>query len=217
MKPSEMVRQMKALLPPDPAAGTYFMAAFLLRLPADMIDHIISQDFNARRRGNTVAAAAPSMRTTIQQSTAVPAAAAERAHHTTDAAVRRPARGAAAGRPPAVQRRQRHLLLPHHLRRTGEEVQAWPPVGPGKRVGRGEINTLGGGMIFLQDDDSKQQFMEDTGAVSSHTVPKRSQLASSSPAPTAEQSHHGVPSAAYRFGCARFLLPFFSPPYTDPS
>ncbi len=60
---------MKALLPPDSTAGTYFMAAFLLRLPADMIDHIISQDFKncnkmaeyadklyARRRGNAVAA-----------------------------------------------------------------------------------------------------------------------------------------------------------------
>ncbi len=69
MKPSEMMRQMKALLPPDSTAGTYFMAAFQLRLPADMIDHIISQDFKdsnkmaeyadklyARRRGNTVAA-----------------------------------------------------------------------------------------------------------------------------------------------------------------
>jgi hypothetical protein len=64
-----MMREMKALLPPDSAAGTYFMAAFLLRLPADMIDHIISQDFKdcnkmaeyadklyARRRGNIVAA-----------------------------------------------------------------------------------------------------------------------------------------------------------------
>jgi hypothetical protein len=40
MKPSEMMRQMKTLLPPDSNAGTYFMAAFLLRLPADMIDHI---------------------------------------------------------------------------------------------------------------------------------------------------------------------------------
>jgi hypothetical protein len=69
MKPSEMMRQMKALEPPDSPADTYFMAAFLLRLPADMIDHIISQDFKdcnkmaeyadklyARRRGNTVAA-----------------------------------------------------------------------------------------------------------------------------------------------------------------
>ncbi len=37
MKPSEMMQQMKALLPPDSAVGMYFMAAFLLRLPADMI------------------------------------------------------------------------------------------------------------------------------------------------------------------------------------
>ena len=33
MKPSEMRRQMKALLPPDSTPGTYFMTAFLLRLP----------------------------------------------------------------------------------------------------------------------------------------------------------------------------------------
>jgi hypothetical protein len=33
MKPSEMMRQMKALLPPDSNAGTLFMAAFLLRSP----------------------------------------------------------------------------------------------------------------------------------------------------------------------------------------
>jgi hypothetical protein len=69
MKPSEMMRQMKALLPTDSTPGTYFMDAFLLRLPADMIDHIISKDFKdctkmaeyadilySRRRGNTVAA-----------------------------------------------------------------------------------------------------------------------------------------------------------------
>ena len=69
MKPSEMMRQMKALLPPDSNPGTYFMSAFLLRLPADMIDHIISQDFEdctkmaeyadklyARRRNNAIAA-----------------------------------------------------------------------------------------------------------------------------------------------------------------
>jgi hypothetical protein len=109
MKPSEMMRQMKALLPPDSTAGTYFMVAFLLRLPADMIVHIISQDFKdcnkmaeyadklyTRRRGS-----ASSMRTTIQPSTPFPAATAGRAHCTTDAAARRPARGAAAGRPPS--------------------------------------------------------------------------------------------------------------------
>jgi hypothetical protein len=64
-----MMRQMKALLPPDSNPGTYVMSAFLLRLPADMIDHIISQDFEdctkmaeyadklyAWRRGNAIAA-----------------------------------------------------------------------------------------------------------------------------------------------------------------
>jgi hypothetical protein len=45
MKPSEMMQQMKALLPTDSNPGTYFMVTFLLRLPADMIDHIISHDF----------------------------------------------------------------------------------------------------------------------------------------------------------------------------
>jgi hypothetical protein len=78
MKPSEMMRHMKALLPPDSTAGTYFMAAFLLRLPADMIDNIISQDFkdstkmaeyadklNSRRRGNTVAAVNANYEATI--------------------------------------------------------------------------------------------------------------------------------------------------------
>ena len=46
------------------------------------------------------------------------------------------------------------------------------PVGPGKRICRRELNALGGGMIFLQDDESKQQFMVDTSAVgaSYHTV-----------------------------------------------
>jgi hypothetical protein len=78
MKPSEMMRQMKALLPPDSTACTYFMAAFLLRLPADMIDHIISQDFKdctkmaeyadklyTRRRGNTVTAVTANYEATI--------------------------------------------------------------------------------------------------------------------------------------------------------
>jgi hypothetical protein len=45
MKPSEMMLQMKDLLPTDSNPGMYFMAAFLLRLPSDMIDHIISKDF----------------------------------------------------------------------------------------------------------------------------------------------------------------------------
>jgi hypothetical protein len=107
MKPSEMMRQMKALLPPDLTPGMYFMAAFLLRLHADMIDHIISQDFKdctkmaeyadkqyARRRGNAVAAVSDS------PVNAVSGGGRVRARCTTDDAARRPARGAAAGRPP---------------------------------------------------------------------------------------------------------------------
>jgi hypothetical protein len=69
--------------------------------------------------------------------------------------------------PGPVQGRQRLLLLSHYIRRPGEEVQARVPVGPGKRGSRRELNTLGGGMIFLQDDESKQQFRVDTGAVCS--------------------------------------------------
>jgi hypothetical protein len=69
MKPSEMMRQMKALLPTDSRPCTYFMASFLLRLLTDMIDHIIAKDFKdcaqmaeyadllySRRRSNAVAA-----------------------------------------------------------------------------------------------------------------------------------------------------------------
>jgi hypothetical protein len=60
---------MKALLPTDSRPCTYFMASFLLRLPTDMIDHIIAKDYKdctqmaeyvdllySRRRSNAVAA-----------------------------------------------------------------------------------------------------------------------------------------------------------------
>jgi hypothetical protein len=69
---------MKALLPPDSTTSMYFMAVFLLHLPTDMIDHIISQDFKdctkmaeyadklySRRRGNTVAAVNANYEATI--------------------------------------------------------------------------------------------------------------------------------------------------------
>jgi hypothetical protein len=69
MKPSDMMRQMSALLPTDDRHGTYFVASFLLRLPSDMIDHLIAKDFKdctkmaeyadllySRRRTNTIAA-----------------------------------------------------------------------------------------------------------------------------------------------------------------
>ncbi len=69
MKPSDMMRQMKALLSTDDRPGTYFMASFLLLLPSDMIDRLIAKDFKdctkmaeyadllySRRRTNTIAA-----------------------------------------------------------------------------------------------------------------------------------------------------------------
>ncbi len=59
-------------------------------------------------------------------------------------------------------------------------MQAWVQVGPGKRVGRRELNTLGSGMIFLQDDESKQQFMVDNGAVCS-VLPHRSKTQPTGP------------------------------------
>jgi hypothetical protein len=52
-------------------------------------------------------------------------------------------------------------------------MQAWLPV-YGKRPGHWELNALGGGgMIFLKDDESKQQFLVDTGAAFS-VFPHRS-------------------------------------------
>jgi hypothetical protein len=45
---------------------------------------------------------------------------------------------------------------------------------------RRELNTLGGGMIFLQDDESKQQFMVDTGAICS-VLPHRSKATPTGP------------------------------------
>jgi hypothetical protein len=50
----------------------------------------------------------------------------------------------------------------------------------GQHRRRRELNALGGGMIFLQDDESKQQFMVDTGAVCS-VLPHRSKSPPTSP------------------------------------
>jgi hypothetical protein len=59
------------------------------------------------------------------------------------------------------------LLLPHYIRPQGEEVQARVSVDRGKLASRRELNTLGSGMIFLKDNESKQRFMVDTGAICS--------------------------------------------------
>jgi hypothetical protein len=59
-------------------------------------------------------------------------------------------------------------------------LQARVPVDPGKRSSHRELNTLRGGMIFLQDDESKQQLMVDTGAISS-VLPHRSKTSPTGP------------------------------------
>jgi hypothetical protein len=69
MKPTELMRQMKALLPTDDRPGITFMAMFLLRLPSDMRDNLIAKDFKyctmmaeypdllySSRAGSTIAA-----------------------------------------------------------------------------------------------------------------------------------------------------------------
>jgi len=45
---------------------------------------------------------------------------------------------------------------------------------------RRELNTLSGGMIFLQDDERKEQFMVDTGAICS-VLPHRSKATPTGP------------------------------------
>ncbi len=59
-------------------------------------------------------------------------------------------------------------------------MQARVPVDPGKQSSRRELNALGDGMIFLQDDESKQQFMVDTSAVCS-ILPHRSKAKPTGP------------------------------------
>ncbi len=45
MKPPNLMRQIKALLPTDSIPCTTFMAMFLLRLPSKMRNHLIEKDF----------------------------------------------------------------------------------------------------------------------------------------------------------------------------
>ncbi len=158
MKPTELMWQMKALLPTANRPGTYFMASFLLRLPSDMRDHLIAKDFKdctkmakyadllySSRAGNTIAAI-----------NAV-SGGCRREFLPHD---RRQERR-------SLSRQTGHLLLPHNILRQGKEMQARVPVDRRKRNNRRELNTLGGGMIFLQDDKSKQQIMVNTSAVCS--------------------------------------------------
>ena len=104
------------------------------------------------------------------------------------------------------------MLLPLYLRRPCDEVQARVPVGPGKRISRRELNALGGGMIFLQDDDSKQQFMVDIGAVCS-VLPHRSNAQPAGPQLSGADGRSiptwGTIRRRLSFGLRTFFVTFF--------
>jgi hypothetical protein len=115
IKPSDMMRQMKALLPTDSRPGTYFMAWFLLRQPSDMRDHLITKDFRIAPRWRSMQTSCTAAggatqkplptRTTRRPSTPSLAAAARSSRPTAGGTTRRAAWGAAAGKPPARTRR----------------------------------------------------------------------------------------------------------------
>jgi hypothetical protein len=141
MKPTEMMRQIKALLPTDSNPGTYFMASFLLRLPSDMIDNIISEDFkdctkmaeyaDLLYRGGATQSP-PSTQTMRRPSTPSLAVGTRRPRPTTGGgnAARRSAQGAAAGRPRARTRMTAtSVIITLHM-------QARVPVDPRKRSSR---------------------------------------------------------------------------------
>ncbi len=93
-------------------------------------------------------------------------------------------------------------------------MQAWLPVGPGKQISLRELNALGGGMIFLQDDDSKQQFMVDTGAVCS-VLPHRSNAQPAGPQLSGADGRSiptwGTIRRRLSFGLRTFFVTFFLP------
>jgi hypothetical protein len=117
MKPTDVMWQMKALLPTDDRPGSYFMASFLLCLPSDMIDHLIAKDVKdctkmaeyatllySSMAGNTVAAVNTEYKAAVN---ALSAGAAGSSRPTTGggSAACRATRGAATERPPAHTRR----------------------------------------------------------------------------------------------------------------
>ena len=80
----------------------------------------------------------------------------------------------------------------------------------GKRVSRRELNTLGG-LIFLEEDDTKQQFLVDTGAAVS-VLPHRSTAPATGPA-LAGADGKGIPSwgsirSRLSFGLRTFFATF---------
>ncbi len=90
-------------------------------------------------------------------------------------------------------------------------MQTRVPVDCGKRASRRELNTLGSDMIFLQDDESKQQFMVDTGAICS-VLPHRSQAKPTGPplsgADGKDFSCWGLIRRRLTFGLRTFFVTF---------
>ena len=130
---------------------------------------------------------------------------------------RRPARGAAAGRPPG------------RTKTTATSATTTPPTA--NRQGSASLAASGSRETDQPLGTERSRRWHDRMTTASNSswwtlaqcavsfpiVPMRSQPAHSSLAPTADQSQRGVPSAAaFRSGCARFLLPSFSPPASAP-
>jgi hypothetical protein len=156
----------------DPAATdsrpcTVSMTMFLLRLPSEMRDHLIAKDFKdctlmveyadllckySSRTSCTIATI------NIENKAAISAVSGRHRWEFSLHAQRRECRspshqGRSRRKTPGLTRRTVSSVIPHHIRRQGQEMQAWPwlPVDR-KRPGRRELNALGGCMIFLQDD-----------------------------------------------------------------
>jgi hypothetical protein len=86
-------------------------------------------------------------------------------------------------------------------------MQAWWP--DGKRSGCRELNAFGGGMIFMQDDESKQKFLVDTGAAF-RVLPHCSlSTPSGPPISGADKKRHSLLGTIHRrltFGPRTFLV-----------
>jgi hypothetical protein len=61
---------------------------------------------------------------------------------------------------------------------------------------RGQINALGGGLVYLHDSKTKENFWLTLAppSVSCHTLRKNPPQGPPSPGPMENPSHHGVPS-----------------------
>jgi hypothetical protein len=159
----------------------------------------------SRRKGNTITAVNANYEANINS-----VSAAGRPHPTTGAATRRPARGAAARRPRARTRMTETsaTITLHTATRRGS---ASPGASGSRETGQPPRTTLGGGMIFLQDDESKQQFRVDTGAVCS-VLPHRLKTSPTGPQLSGADGKAipwwGSVCHSLTFGLRTFFVPF---------